>query len=70
MSEYLLNLIRKDLEFPTPEEFYARLRKLKPVKLGGSAADLIRAERAERERELARRIDRGRRRVSAARKRS
>lgn len=58
MSEYLLDLIRKDLILPTPEEFAKRLKKSIPVNLPRSAAEDIRELREEREEELMRRISR------------
>jgi plasmid stability protein len=50
MSEYLLDLIQKDLAFPTPEEFQRRLNRIPPTVLDRPAAEDIRELREERER--------------------
>ncbi len=52
MSDYLIQLIERDLAVPTPDEFYARLRRRKPVVLDRPAAEVIREMREEREQEL------------------
>ena len=55
VSEYVLDLIRHDLEVPTMRAWLARLRTREPVKPFDSVA-LIREVREEREQELDRRI--------------
>jgi antitoxin FitA len=45
LSDYLLNMARKDAEQPTIEEMRERLRKLPEVKVSIDPVDIIRAER-------------------------
>jgi antitoxin FitA len=49
LSDYLLKEIREVADRPTLEELRQRVAKREPVKLPVSAADIIRAERAERD---------------------
>jgi plasmid stability protein len=49
LSDYLLKEIREIADRPTLEELRQRVAKREPVKLPVSAADIIRAERAERD---------------------
>jgi hypothetical protein len=50
LADYVLDLIRRDLGLPSRREWFERLATREPVKLRpGEAADMIRAERAERE---------------------
>lgn len=49
LSDYLLKEMRRMAERPTMEELRQRVAKLEPVKLTVSAADIIRAEREERD---------------------
>ena len=50
LADYVLDLIRRDLGLPSRREWFERLATREPVKLGpGEAAEMIRAERAERE---------------------
>lgn len=59
MSQYLVELIERDLEKPTMREFMRRLRQREPMELDVPAAEIIREAREEREAELMRRIGRG-----------
>jgi hypothetical protein len=53
MADYVLDLIRRDLGVPSRREWFERLATREPVKLRpGEAADMIRAERAEREAQI------------------
>jgi hypothetical protein len=47
MSDYLLELARRDLDRPTTEEWLARVRARPPVVTSVSAADIIREHRGE-----------------------
>ena len=50
----MLDLIRRDLGLPSRQEWFERLATREPVKLRpGEAAEAIRAERAEREAQIA-----------------
>lgn len=51
MSDYVLRLIKKDLERPSPHEILRRLEKLRPIE-GLSGAQLVEEVRREREKEL------------------
>jgi plasmid stability protein len=54
LADYVLDLIRRDLGVPSRREWFERLATREPVKLGpGEAAEMIRAERAEREAQIA-----------------
>ena len=54
MADYVLDLIRRDLGLPSRQEWFERLATREPVKLRpGEAAEAIRAERAEREAQIA-----------------
>jgi plasmid stability protein len=55
LSDYLLDQIRRDAERPTMEELMERLATLPPVKTRLSPAEIIRQERAKRDRRLGRR---------------
>jgi hypothetical protein len=48
IREYVLELIRRDLATPSREEWIAAVGRMKPLDLGGSAAELIRADREGR----------------------
>ena len=50
LQEYLLAEITESAGTPTVEEWVERVRNRPPVKFSGSAADIIRAEREERDR--------------------
>lgn len=50
LSDYLLKEMRRMAERPTMEELRRRVAKWEPVKLPVSAADIIRADREERDR--------------------
>ncbi|MGH3929117.1 MAG: hypothetical protein ACRDTF_03985 [Pseudonocardiaceae bacterium] len=50
VRDYLLDLITRDQQRPTREEWLARLHQLPPVEVSG--ADLVREARQERERQL------------------
>jgi hypothetical protein len=50
MSQYLIDLVRRDVEKMPLDEWLAMVRKNPPVDLGGlSAADIIREDRAEQD---------------------
>lgn len=49
IRDYLLRLIRNDQQRPPATEWLARLRRLEPLDLGASAADLVQADRAARD---------------------
>lgn len=49
IRDYLLRLIRNDQQRPPATEWLARLRQLEPLDFGAPAADLIQADRAERD---------------------
>ncbi|HUF11461.1 MAG TPA: hypothetical protein VMN78_00010 [Longimicrobiales bacterium] len=51
LSDYLLAELRRAAEYPTPEELKARIAALTPIE-GVNPAELIRAGREERDREL------------------
>ncbi|PYQ51965.1 MAG: hypothetical protein DMF59_06310 [Acidobacteria bacterium] len=48
LSDYLLREMRKTAERPTMEELMERLKRLPPVKVSESPADILRAEREAR----------------------
>lgn len=52
VRDYLLDLIERDQQFPTREEWLLRIRRLRPIKTGPSAAELIQESRDEREQQL------------------
>jgi antitoxin FitA len=52
LSEYLLKELRPVAELPSLEEWVRRVRSRKLYTFDTSAADLIRADREERERQL------------------
>jgi hypothetical protein len=53
MADYVLDLIRRDLGLPSRREWFERLATREPVNLRpGEAAEMIRAERAEREAQI------------------
>ena len=52
LSEYVLRELRRVAERPTNEEIIERLRKLTPLNIGISGADLIRDAREERDEDL------------------
>ncbi len=45
LSDYLIDILRRDAERPTVEEFVERLRSREPVKFEESPADIIRRQR-------------------------
>ena len=50
LADYVLDLIRRDLGLPSRREWFERLATREPVNIPpGASADMIRAERAERE---------------------
>jgi hypothetical protein len=49
LSDYIEDLLEREVERPPAEEVFERLRELPPVTLPRPAADYIREERAERE---------------------
>jgi hypothetical protein len=60
LSDYLLEMLERELERPEPEELLRRLRERSPVYTAESAAEMVRAEREARANELERRYDEGR----------
>lgn len=45
LSDYLIDIIRRDAERPTVDELIARLRDREPIESELSAADMIREQR-------------------------
>ena len=45
LSDYLIEIVRRDAERPTVEELVARLRSREPIQSELSAADIIREQR-------------------------
>jgi len=45
LSDYLIDIIRRDAERPTVEELMERLRSREPIELSESSADIIRRQR-------------------------
>jgi len=45
LSDYLIEIIRRDAERPTVEELVARLKSREPIESELSAADIIRDQR-------------------------
>jgi plasmid stability protein len=45
LSDYLIDIIRRDAERPTVDELLARLRDRQPIESDLSAADIIREQR-------------------------
>jgi len=56
LTDYVLGLIEDDLAVPTLEEGLERIMRLPRPRQVVSGAELVRASRAERERELERRL--------------
>jgi hypothetical protein len=54
VRDYVLELIRDDQRRPTMEEWLEELDRREPIDIGGSAADLVKAGRDERDEQLAR----------------
>ncbi|PYQ57214.1 MAG: hypothetical protein DMF58_18860 [Acidobacteria bacterium] len=50
LSDYLLREVRKTAERPTMEELLERLKRLPPVEVNESPADVLRSERERRDR--------------------
>lgn len=48
VRDYVLDLIRRDQALPSRADWLDALRRTKPVRLGGPAADLIREHREAR----------------------
>lgn len=48
MSEYLKRLIEREMQRPSWDDIEARMKKMKPVNLSESTADLVRREREAR----------------------
>ncbi|MER3452715.1 MAG: toxin-antitoxin system HicB family antitoxin [Acidimicrobiia bacterium] len=60
MSEYLLELIERDLSLPTPQAFRRRLARLERVDLDRPAARDLEDARRDRDNVLARSLRQGR----------
>lgn len=59
MSEYVIEVLKSDLERPTIDEWLDEVKRLPRVELPpGAAAEAVREAREERERELNERIAR------------
>lgn len=52
LTHYIQEILEREVSRPPAEEVFERIARMTPVNLGAPAADLLRAERAEREREL------------------
>jgi antitoxin FitA len=61
LRDYVLDLIRKDQEFPTMREWLDSLEELEPIELGDDAYAAIDRDRVERDREWLRRVEGDRR---------
>jgi len=48
LTDFIQGILEREMARPRPEEVFERIRRSVPVDLAGSAADLIRQERAER----------------------
>lgn len=48
LTEYVEDILRREVARPSPAEVFARLRRAAPINLGRPAADLIREERSGR----------------------
>lgn len=48
MSEYVLREVERSLEKPTRAELFARIARLRPIKLTPPAKDILRNERKSR----------------------
>lgn len=48
IRDYVLDLIRRDLAAPSREEWLLAVKRLRPLDLGASAAELVGAERQAR----------------------
>lgn len=56
LSEYLLRELKK-AAIPTEDDMWERFAKLTPIDLGGSGAELVRAGREEREKQIDERLN-------------
>ncbi len=52
IRDYVLNLIARDQRIPSKRDWLERVGQLEPVAVSESAADMVRAGREERDREL------------------
>ena len=57
LSEYLLRELKKSAELPTQEDMWERFARLTPIDLGVSGAELVRAGREEREKQIDERLN-------------
>ncbi len=51
LTDYIQEILEREVSRPTPEELIARIHRREPVDLGMSAAELIREARREAARE-------------------
>lgn len=51
LTDYIQEVLEREVARPLPEEVYARIRARTPTDLGRPAHELIREERAERQEE-------------------
>ena len=49
LTDYIEDLLEREVARPPASDVFDRIEARKPVRLGGSAADLIREERASRD---------------------
>lgn len=49
LTDYIQEILEREVARPSPDEVFDRIESRTPVKLGISAAELIREERAARE---------------------
>lgn len=49
LSDYIMELLERDVSRPLPEDVFDRVASREPVDLGRPAADIIREERQERD---------------------
>lgn len=54
LTEYIEELLQREISRPPREEVFARIEAREPVKLSRSAAQIIREERKKRDRQIAR----------------
>lgn len=53
VSDYLLDLLRRDLSRPTTREWFEKLSRLEPAATDIDSAAVVRAVRAERDKQIA-----------------
>jgi len=58
LTAYIEEILRREVSRPTMEEIFRRIESREPVKLDQPVAELIRAQREERDRQLMERTGR------------